>query len=336
MIISKSRLKNVVIVGCIVLASVCGFVFGQHVTSVKYIGYLNKFKPIRKGGDLFKYINPLVGVDSPNSFELGFNLDVRKDLLDIVDVYQKKGLKNYAIYYRDLNSSVWFGLNEDEEFFPASLLKTTIALSAFKYAEKDANYLNGKVVFTQQIKDMSLSRKNEDTSLVVGNSYSVHDLISTMLVNSDNSARDLIISSLPDSYMDELYHYLNITEPTAQTNFRMSTENYALFFRLLYSSTFIDEDHSEEMLGILTKTVFPYGLTRDLPSDIPVAHKYGVFNLPKDENGVEMQQLHDCGIIYQLDNPYILCVMTQGKDQSVLADFIASISKRIYTLSLTQ
>lgn len=333
-----NSVKIIVVVGIffVLLSTYGAYKLGSHIESNRYTRYLDNFKPIRKGGDLFKYISPLVGVDSPNSFSLGFNADVRSDLLDIAEEYQQKGLKNYAIYYRDLNSAVWFGINEDTEFFPASLLKTTIALSAYKYAEKDPHYLESKALFSQEVKDLALTRRNEDTTLVVGESYSIRSLIADMLINSDNSARDLIISTLPDEYMDELYHYLNISEPTASNNFRMSTANYALFFRLLFSSTFINEDHSEEMLSILTKTIFPYGLTRDLPSDIPVAHKFGVFNLPKDENGEELQQLHDCGIIYQLDNPYLLCVMTQGKEQSVLADFIARVSKRVYRYSLSQ
>jgi beta-lactamase class A len=316
-----------------VVIAVGSYLYGYHHSDVKFQQYLRDFKPLRKGGDLFKYINPLVGTDSPNSFTIGYHKDLQKDLLDTASEYKKKGLKDYSIYYRDLNSAVWFGINEEVEYFPASLLKITIALAVYKYGEDNLNYLDSKIEFTQAVHDIALSRKNEDTDLVVGNSYSVRELVTTMLIDSDNSARDLIMTTLPEKYITELYSYLNISEPSPQKNFRMSIDNYALLFRLLYSSTFVDEEHSEELLSILTHTNFPYGITRDLPSDIPIAHKFGVYNLPKDADGVELQQLHDCGIIYQLDRPYLLCVMTQGPEQAVLADFIAKVSRKVYKYS---
>jgi hypothetical protein len=52
--------------------------------------------------------------------------------------------------------------------------------------------------------------------------------------------------------------------------------------------------------------------------------------LPPDQNGVAVQQLHDCGIIYRANNPYVICIMTKGLDQSVLAQVIADISKIVY------
>jgi beta-lactamase class A len=310
------------------------YTVGYSFSAKHFDKYLKDFKPIRRGGERYKYINPLVGTDSPNAFDVGYYGDLHKNLNEIIKSYQSKGVNQYAIYYRELNSSVWFGINDSEEFFPASLLKLTIALVAYKQDEDRPGFLDSRLVFTQAIKDGSLPRRNEDTSLTVGASYTVRSLIELMIINSDNSARDLIISAVSSQYVDELYQYLNIAQPSADKNFKISIANYALFFRMLYSSTFINEDHSEELLKILIKTNFPFGIVRDIPSDIPVAHKYGVFNLPKDKNGVEMQELHDCGIIYMINNPYLLCIMTEGPDQTVLADFMATISKKIHEFSV--
>jgi hypothetical protein len=43
-----------------------------------------------------------------------------------------------------------------------------------------------------------------------------------------------------------------------------------------------------------------------------------------------MHQLHDCGIVYFPDNPYIICVMTRGDDVNELAPVVAHISKMVY------
>ncbi len=66
-----------------------------------------------------------------------------------------------------------------------------------------------------------------------------------------------------------------------------------------------------------------------LPNNVAVSHKYGEY-VTTGDNTINAVELHDCGIIYQPNNPYLLCIMTQGKDQSDLASIIASVSKVVY------
>lgn len=328
----KYWLAAFIVIGLIVGAYKAGYAISKN----HFDEYLKDFRPLRKDEDRYRYINPLVGTDSPNAFDIGYHTEIKRDLDRLIKEYSKKGLIDSAIYYRQLNTSVWFGMNENEDFYPASLLKIPVALAVYREGEVDQTYLQKRLTFTQEIKDMAKSRTNSDTSLVVGQSYTVRDLVKIMLVNSDNSARDLLSESLDQKYLDILYDYLNIQEPSATRGYSISMADYALFFRMLYSATFISEDHSEELLSYLTQIDFPYGLTRDLPSSIKVAHKWGVFNIPKDANGSEAQELHECGIVYQLDKPYLLCIMTKGVTQSVLADFIATVSRELYDFSLDE
>jgi hypothetical protein len=41
-------------------------------------------------------------------------------------------------------------------------------------------------------------------------------------------------------------------------------------------------------------------------------------------------ELHDCGIVYLNNNPYIITVMTRGTDMEKLAEAVATISKMTY------
>jgi hypothetical protein len=313
-----------------------GYIFGYKGGTNNFNRYLNNFKPLRNKSLQYQYISPLVGVDSPNAFLMGYHLDVKKEIEALADEYKMKGLVDYGVYYRELNTSIWFGINEREEFYPASLLKITIALAAYKQGEYIPGYLANKLVFTQQVKDVAVSRRNVETVLVLGNSYTVDELIRIMLVHSDNSARDLLAMSVDQKYIDMVFYYLNVNNPSASQDYSISMMDYALFFRMLYSATFINEGHSEELLGYLTKSDFSAGITRDLPIGVVVAHKYGVFNIQKTLTNPEEQELHECGIVYQDNKPYLLCVMTKGKNQTVLADFIAAISKKMFEYSLTQ
>ncbi len=98
------------------------------------------------------------------------------------------------------------------------------------------------------------------------------------------------------------------------------------FFRILYNATYLDRIASEQILEILTKTTFSEGIVAGVPESTRVAHKFGSRELV-DQSG--SRQLHDCGIVYA-KNPYILCVMTQGRDFTALANFIKDVSAVTY------
>jgi hypothetical protein len=42
------------------------------------------------------------------------------------------------------------------------------------------------------------------------------------------------------------------------------------------------------------------------------------------------RELHDCGIVYLPDNPYLLCVMTKGNDFAKMEKIIEEISRLSY------
>ena len=81
---------------------------------------------------------------------------------------------------------------------------------------------------------------------------------------------------------------------------------------------------SEKALEYLSKSDFKYGLVASLPANIVVAHKFGFWA----ENGVRL--LHDCGIVYYPNNPYLLCVMTSAPDKEGYDPTISELSRFIY------
>ena len=321
-------------VGTVFFSLILGVVFyaGYDYRENEFTEYFGQFKPLRKSLPEFSLINPLVGIDSPNAFGINLFTETENRLRNLIDMKRETGLLDVGVYYRDLNSSIWFGIDEGKEFIPASLLKMTYALAAYKKGEADPSFLDRRFAYTEEIAAETRQRDNADTTTVleIGKLYSTQELIRIMLEMSDNGARDILDRVIEQRYLDEVFMYLGIYAPSAANNFEISTADYALFFRMLYSSTFINEIHSEEMLSMLTTTDFPYGITQLLPSKIPVAHKWGVFNFPANEQNVILHEFHDCGIVYEPEKPYLLCVMTKGTNQDVLLQFIAESSRIIY------
>ena len=232
-----------------------------------------------------------------------------------------------AVYYRDLSNGPWMGINEEDAFSPASLLKVPTLISALKYAETHPDYLYATIkYFTPG--NSSQDIMPEDT-LMPGQTYSIKELLEHMIVYSDNQALFIIFQTLPIDLLNEVYYQLGIdisvnAKPDQEQI--MSVREYASFFRILYNASYLNKDMSELALSILSKSEFNKGIKSGLPNGITVAHKFGERYF-KETN---TRQLHDCGIVYLDDKPYILCIMTRGKDFTKLEDIIGTISKIIY------
>lgn len=308
-----------------------GFFIGDYKRTENINIFIKSFKPIRQVSGENKYIRPLIGVESPEATRFGFYTDLKEDLEDIVKKSESKGVTGVSVYFRDLNTSLWFGIHKDDFFYPASLLKLPFAFAAYKGVEKSEEQKNRMYTYTSEIASINKNRLSAEPSiLIIGKQYTVKELVTIMIENSDNGARDMLNIFTPQENVENVFATLGVNLPRVNTDYLMTTEKYSMFLRMLYSASYLNEKNSNDLLTLLTETDFKVGITKLLPPTLPVAHKWGVINLPLDSNGVLMQQLHDCGIIYHEDSPYVLCIMTKGIDQVVLASTIASLSKEVY------
>jgi hypothetical protein len=153
-----------------------------------------------------------------------------------------------------------------------------------------------------------------------------------MLEESDNGAKDLLLTVLDKEYLVELFQLVSGKDPF-KDKYEVSSRTYAHFLRILYGASYLNEEHSEKLLTFLANTDFKRGIIAGIPSTVKVANKCGVYQLEDSINGKmqEVSVLHDCGIIYHTGHPYIICVMTEGKDTDVLLRIISSISSIVYS-----
>jgi beta-lactamase class A len=135
----------------------------------------------------------------------------------------------------------------------------------------------------------------------------------------------LLVENLPLPIQDKVFTDLGITVPGVRgTEDYMSVSDYAAFFRILYNASYLSKDDSQKALDLLTKVDFADGLRAGVPKDVPVANKFGERQIGTS------QQLHDCGIVYFKDHPYLLCIMSRGSDFNKLASSIKDVSRLVY------
>ena len=332
--IDKKKLIYGGFVFSLALCGILGYFFGMNIQEKRYSNFLNGFKNIRAESDKYSFINPLVGGISPPATDVGIYSDIKEDVFSYLEKEERAGnLYDYSFYFRDFSTGLWFGSNESADFFPASLFKLPIAIAAYKQEETEENhFLEKEVIYTKEIDQINDSVKsNSESNLVVGRAYRVEDLIKIMIIESDNGAKNLVLSVLDKKYLNQLFNIVSLVDVDSNI-YKISSRKYALFLRVLYGSSYLNEDHSETLLKLLTSTTFKQGLVAGVPSNVQIAHKYGTYNFEEEVNGVlrSVYQLHDCGIVYHAKNPYVFCLMTKGKDLESLYRIISTISEKIY------
>lgn len=312
-----------------------GYAIGLSVQENKYAKFVKSFKTIRENSDKYSYINPLIGSVSAPATDVGIYSDLKNEIASYLKTEKKNGnLYAYSFYFRDFNSGLWFGSNESKDFFPASLFKLPIAIAAYRQAEDDPSFLGRQVVYTKELAERNrLIQTNSQSTLTIGQSYSVENLIATMLTASDNGAKDAVLSVLNISYIEQLFSIVSLVDPKTTKTFSVSSAKYALFLRILYGSSYLNEEHSEHILSLLTKSDFKDGMVAGIPANIAVAHKFGTYEFEETINGVltNTSQLHDCGVVYHKEKPYLFCFMTKGKNDQILFDVISHVSSLVYS-----
>lgn len=327
--------KIYLIIGAIFFLS-CGVLFGYEI-GLQYekgvlVTALNVIHPLRENDSSYQFINPLLAYIIPDSEQdNNFKLFSNK-IEDFINTEQQTGeLLNAAVFLSELNQGKWIGINEDEKYPPASMMKVVIAVAYLKRSEDYPSTLEKRLTYTaslsQLLKQNSL---NAESNLKVQESYRVEDLMNAMLVYSDNGAEFLLLDNIEDSYLNSIYHVLNIDNPEISgNNFTISPRSYSLFFRILYSATYLSKENSEKALAILSRTTFNDGIVAGVPKSTPVAHKFGQH--VTTQNGVIQDiELHDCGIVYNPNTPYLICIMTKGNSIEELKKTIKSISQLAY------
>lgn len=274
---------------------------------------------IRQGG--YTFINPLLECDADGGLESKSLRTQERAVEDLITSLTASHKVNHvSVYFRDLNNGPWFGINEDETFTPASLLKVPVMIAYFHAAETDPDILNEMITF--QSPTVNSSHKLEQET-----SYSVDELITYMIKDSDNDAFSLLVENIENEKINKTLQDIGLVVPNETTpEDYITVRSYASLFRVLFNASYLSRDLSERALSLLSTTTFNEGIRSGIPDSIPVASKFGI---RANETSKE-RQLHDCGIVYYPDHPYLLCIMTRGDDLKNLTTAIGNISKQIY------
>jgi len=283
----------------------------------------------------YPYLNAAL-CDSPFVIDKKGYMALKIELEKLITSKTKAGkVTEVGIYFRDLHYGPTLGINEHLKFSPASLLKVPLMMAYLSMAESDSHLLDKKIAFrlTEEGQQARVRQDILPARVVKENQpYSINELLHYMIVYSDNEAQNGLAQYLkkisPDKdLMAQTLTDLGIVDPRNPLEESITVKSYGSIFTLLYHSAFFQtKEMSEKALELLVDADFDKGLVSGVPSGIKVANKFG----ERSSNMNNIKQLHDCGIVYYPNSPYMLCVMTRGYDTEELEAMIEDISEMVY------
>lgn len=273
--------------------------------------------------DGYKFIKPLMFVDE--DCESDQLMGIKQKIAAVIDRYKTLGdVTTASVYLRVYAHNEWTSVNDSERFDPGSLFKVPVLIAILKQDELHPGFLNKSLVYNQRVdagKNVAFTSK----TIQFGQTYTVKELLTYMIKYSDNNATILLEKNLEPKILQKLFSDVGLEVPNMYASqYLFNTKEYSYFMRAIYNAAYLSTDHSEYAGELLSHCDFKEGILLGLPKGTKVAHKFG-------ESGTQIdKQLHESAIVYLANKPYLLTVMTKGKDNKKLSQLIGEISQTVY------
>ncbi len=300
------------IVACLVLLGACLGWFGHGLSAPAEIAGSSRQLPLLSGRVL---------ADNPNDILINF-VPLRKQLETKFAAIQTK--KSFYFEYLPDGTSIRQGA--DQELIAASLIKVPLVMNLYKAAELGRVNLDQTVVVTSEELDDAYGELYKKGA---GYHLTLREAAAHTLRDSDNTATHVIFDHLKGvlKYDEESLARLDVDQNLQDGQAVINARSYTSVLKSLYYSSYLQKEHSQEILETLTKSSAINRLVKGIPGEVPIAHKNGVFNSSWSES--------DCGIVYAPKRPYVICVMV-GLPEDQANQFIAEVSKDVYDFVVSQ
>lgn len=271
----------------------------------------------------FKNIRPLLFAEQ--NCESEKYKPMKQQVAQLIEQLTDDGtITTASVYVRDFDESAWMCYNPDEKYNPASLMKIPILFSFLRLSEDYPGLLNQELNYEREIPLPKTIFFPSDT-IQPGRRYTYRQLLQAMIIHSDNNATQLLMNNLQDVQFIKTFTDLGLEPPKRDSlTYNATVKDCSVFLKVLYDGSYLTIRNSDYATTLLTETDFKQGLVSGLPATIKVAHKFG------EAGDGQIFQLHETAIVYLDKSPYLITVMTKGKDIMKLPKVLSSISALVY------
>ncbi len=264
-------------------------------------------------------------------------------LRDSMEQFFAENKLDAAIYVVNLRNGVNMGINENEGAFPASLNKVPVAITVMREVEKgnlkldtkipiDLDKLQSNTVIFRTNSDVIRLTQDEGDIYKNNKELSVRVLLENLLKRSDNNALRILTTLIDKEDLMIFYSYVDIDAygsydylASRPGNRLLSARVWSNIFLSLYHSTILEPKNSEYVLSLLADTTFDARKIADLPRQVKIAHKFGMYD---DANTEHL--FRDCGIIYSGKSRTLYCIIIKNQEQGEAIRMTGRLIKAIH------
>lgn len=243
-----------------------------------------------------------------------------------IDGIKKTGkVKRVGVFVRDLRTSHFAGVNDNDAYYMASLLKTPLLIGGFKLAEVEPKILDQEIVYNGKPNLYDEQVIQVEDKLKVGSSYTIKELMERSVENSDNTAAQILFDYYPAEFMDRILQALGIQikKPTGEVENLITARTYGSnIFSTLNIGLQKWSNHTRKNFKSYIK-----GMDRN-------SEHFGIFQSEdgKSEFNYELlDKFSDCQRILVAGQAKSHCVATSLKQMFML---IQDILKKLFFLQL--
>jgi beta-lactamase class A len=245
-----------------------------------------------------------------------------KRLAQHLEQWKREAVGSWGVWIEDLTSAETWTWNETELFYAASIIKVPIMVAVYKQAFAGRLALADEITLTaeEQVGGAGVLQH-----LSPGIRLSVQDLTTLMIIQSDNTATNILIDLLGTEIIRETLSELGMKQssfynklmivPAASEGLNMITAaDIAQCYRKLARGKAVSHHASRQMVEILKKQQL-----RDcFPAFLPNNQDDIVGSLPKWElahkTGTVTRTLHDTGILYVGSHAILMVALSRDCD----------------------
>jgi len=234
-----------------------------------------------------------------------------------------------GVIIKDLRREDAIFVNKDLVFPAASLIKIPIMVTVFNQADAARINLADTIVLQEW-------HKVEGSGILkycpAGSVWSFNELLSLMIVKSDNTAADMLLAEVGMVAVNRQMRELGLTATRVRRTIldfaaiRRGVENTTTAYEmmqlleLIYEGRAASRESCREMLQILLEQEYNDRIPRAMPADIAVAHKTGT-----------MRRLaHDVGIVFLPQQEFVICVLLQGMSEEPSERLIGQVAEEAF------
>ena len=218
---------------------------------------------------------------------------------------------NFAFFYYNPQTQKYYFDNQDKYFKGASTVKVPVAMIYYDKIRNGELTEESTLQYTSD--DYEAGGGTTASKYKVGNYIPISFLLEQSIINSDNTAVNILIDGIGYRKCRELMAQYSDEEFIA--DFYTSNLTKASFGFDIINHIYQNQENYQKLIGYMKQSSFGEYLKKYI-TEYDVAHKYGSY----------AGNVHDYGIVFA-DSPYLIGVYTQNVPNA--DELIANISRQV-------